>query len=182
MRLHAVHRIPLGAERFWAILHSAPYEAAVAEALGLRTYRELERREDEREIYRRIEMVAELPEPLRGILARVPGAAAGAAGLVRSTEEQWRSRSERRVRWKTTPAYLSGRVRLEGEVRVSPVDADHCDRILEGVVEVRVFGLGGLVERALAGAIESTYARSAEVARRFREPDADAQPEAGGAA
>lgn len=179
MRLHAVHRIPLGAERFWAVLHSAPYEAAVAEALGLRRYRELERREDAHETYRRLEMEAELPEPLRGLLARIPGGA-GAAGLARSVEEQWRSRRERRVRWRTTPAYLSGRVRLEGEVRVEPVDADHCDRILEGVVEVRAFGVGGLVERALVAAIESTYARSAEVARRFREPSSPGSAPGGG--
>jgi hypothetical protein len=168
VKLHCVHRIELGADRFWEVLHSAPYETAVAEATGLREYREVERREDEREVYRKIHVVAELPEALRKLLARAGALGGEGGGLASSTEEQWRSKSERCVRWRMTPAFLSGRLRVEGSVRIEPVDTEHCDRILEGDVECRLFGLGGLVERVIAANAESTYARAAEVATRFR--------------
>lgn len=174
MKLHCTHEIGMSAEDFWSILHAPDYEAAVAEAAGLREYREIERREDEDAIYRRIRVVPELSPQLRALLDRITREPGGAY-----VEEQWRSKHERSVRWKTTPPFLRDRVRVEGVVRVEPIDERRCRRVLDGEVRVRVFGLGTVAERAVVAQTVETYGRTARVAERFAPERAEA---AGGGA
>jgi hypothetical protein len=162
MRLHCAHVIPLGADAFWSVIHAPEYEALVAEALGLREYRELERRDEKAEIYRRIQVVPELPEALRTLLRR-------AAGLESASyvEEQWRSRERREVRFRLTPSFLPARSRIEGRVRVEPRDDASCTRILEGVVEIGVPLVGRLFERAVVANAVEGYGKSAAVVDRL---------------
>jgi hypothetical protein len=165
MRLRCEHRIPLEAEAFWSRIHSPGYEALAAEAIGLREYRELRREETADAIYRCIHVLPTLPESLL-LLARRLGGGDGPASYV---EEQWRSRHAREVRWKITPSFGASRVRIEGVVRVEPVDAASCRRILDGVVEVRFPGLGRLVERAVVATTIEAYRKSADAAARLHE-------------
>jgi hypothetical protein len=162
MRLHCAHEIGMGAEAFWSIIHAPEYEAAVAEAVGLREYREIERREEDDAVYRRIRVVPELSPQLRALLGRITRDPAGAY-----IEEQWRSKRECSVRWKTTPPFLPDRVRIEGVVRVEPIDEWRCLRVLEGEVRIRVLGLGALAERAVVSQTVETYGKTARVAERF---------------
>lgn len=155
----------LPAERFWEILHEPLYEARVAEAAGLEAYQEVERREEPEAVYRRLRVEADLPEPLHSLLRRIAGV--DSASYV---EEQWRSRSRMEVRWRMTPGVLADRIRVEGVVRVEPRGATHCTRILEGVVEVKVLGVGGLVERAAVSMVTDAYAKGAAIA-----PDVEAE-------
>jgi len=159
MRIHCEHEIPLSAEAFWEMLHAPRYEAAVAEAIGLRAYRELERREEPEAIYRRLQVEAELPDALGALLRRV-----GLDGPLGYLEEQWRSRARREVRWRMTPGAFAGRARIEGVVRVEPRGRDRCVRVLDGVVELRVFGVGGVLERAAVALVSDAYAKGAAVA------------------
>ena len=159
MKLFCEHAVALPAERFWEILHQPVYEARVAGAAGLQAYEELERREEPDATYRRLRVEADLPEPLRSLLRRIAGVDSAS-----SVEEQWRSRSRREVRWRMTPGVLADRIRVEGVVRVEPRGAKRCARILEGVVEVKVFGVGGLVERAAVSMVTDAYAKGAELA------------------
>jgi hypothetical protein len=162
MKLRCEHEIPLSADAFWELIHAPRYEAAVAEAAGLRAYRELERREEPDAVYRRLAVEADLPEALRTVLARL-----GQRGPLGYVEEQWRSRTRREVRWRMTPGAFADRARIEGVVRVAPRGPGRCVRTLEGVVELRVFGVGGVLERAAVSLVESAYAKGAEVAARL---------------
>jgi hypothetical protein len=159
MKLYCEHEIALPAEEFWAMLHAPDYEARVGQAIGLRAYEELERRDEPDAIYRRLRVEADLPDALRGLVRRVAGDAS--AGYV---EEQWRSRSRMEVRWRMQPNVLADRIRIEGVVRIEPRGARRCVRILDGVVEIGVFGLGGLLERAAIAMVIDAYAKGAEVA------------------
>jgi hypothetical protein len=159
VKLYCEHEIPLPAEEFWSILHAPRYEARVAEAVGLGSYRELERREEPDAIYRRMAVSAELPEPLRALVRRVVGDAS--AGYV---EEQWRSRSEREVRWRIVPNILADRARIEGVVRIEPRGPRRCVRILDGVVELNVLGVGRVLERAAVSMVIDSYAKGAAIA------------------
>lgn len=159
MRIHCEHEIALPADSFWELIHAPRYEAAVAEAVGLRAYRELERREEPEAIYRRLQVEADLPESLRGVLRRL-----GLQGPVGYVEEQWRSRSRREVRWRMTPGVLAERARIEGLVRVVPRGRGRCVRELEGVVELRVLGVGGVLERAAVSLVTDAYAKGAALA------------------
>lgn len=159
MKLHCAHEIPLSADAFWEIIHSPEYEARVAGAIGLRAYREIERREEPDAIYRRIEVEADLPDALGALIRRVGLDAP--AGYV---EEQWRSRTRRVVRWRMTPTVLADRARIEGVVKVEPRGARGCLRVLDGDVRVGVFAVGRLIERAAVAIVVEAYAKAAAVA------------------
>lgn len=163
MKLACAHEIPLSAEAFWDVIHSPRYEALVAETIGLHEYSELERRDERDAIYRRIRSRPELPEALAALFRRI--APRGAAPSY--VEEQWRAKEARVVRWRMEPSVLADRIRVEGVLRVEPIDDARCRRVLEGVVEVKLLGLGALVERAVVAATVDAYARSAALVARL---------------
>ena len=163
MKLQCEHRIELPAETFWELLHDPRYEALVAEAASLDAYRELERRDEPDADYPRIEARPRLPESLSALLRRIARNAASASYV----EEQWRSRTRMEVRWRMRPSVLTDRSRIEGVVRVEPRGAKRCARVLDGVVEIDLFGVGRLVERAVVAATIDAYAKGAAVASRM---------------
>lgn len=159
MRLFCEHRIPASAADFWEWIHDADYEARVARALGLTEYRELERREEDGTVYRRLRVAAALPSSLAPILSRVVRVDEAAY-----VEEQWRSPDAHLVRWRMTPEILAERVHVAGELRLVPAGAGHCRRILEGEIRARIFGVGPLLERAAIREVVGAYDVSARVA------------------
>lgn len=162
MKLYCAHEIPLSAGAFWEILHAPEYERAVAETIGLQEYRELDRREDADAIYRKIRVEADLPSAVHAILKRL-----GVGEKASYLEEQWRQRDSMQVRWKMTPAVLADRTAIDGVVRVEPKGRARCRRVLEGRIDFRVFGVGGVLERAAVSMVTDAYAKGAEVAGRF---------------
>jgi hypothetical protein len=165
MMLRCEHEIALSADDFWALIHAPHYEAAVARAAGLGAYRELERREDADAIYRRLRVEAELPPAMRALVEKLGfGVPSG------YTEEQWRSRARREVRWRMTPDLLGDRAHVEGVVRVEPHGAGRCLRVLDGVVQVKLFGVGALLERAAVKLVVDAYAKGAELAPSLAPP------------
>jgi hypothetical protein len=152
----------MSAEQFWSVIHSQSYEALAVEALELREYAELERREDEDTIYRKIRVMPTIPTALLSLVQRVRS-----DWTPEYFEEQWRSQRAMEVQWKVTPFMLAERARIEGEVRVEPIDGRSCDRILEGDVSVRFPGVGGLIERAIVSTTVKSYEKSAEVANQL---------------
>ncbi len=159
MKLHCAHRIPLSADAFWEVLHAPRYEALVAEAAALSEYAELERRDEKDAIYRRLHSRPEMPDAMRGLMRRIaPGSDAPSY-----IEEQWRSKSQMEVRFRMVSSVLADRTRIEGVVRIEPRGPTSCMRTLDGVVEVNLFGLGTLVERAIVAAVIDAYAKGAAV-------------------
>jgi hypothetical protein len=67
-----------------------------------------------------------------------------------------------------TPGAFAARARIEGVVRVAPRGRSRCERALDGVVELRVFGVGGLLERA---AVTEAYAKGTVVAAQLGPKD-----------
>lgn len=163
VRLYCKHVIDLDAEFFWAHIHAPVYEDLSAKEIGLAEYTEIERREDDGTIYRRIRVVPSIPEGLRSMLRLVPE-----GSPIGYIEEQWRSKSVREVRWKITPSVLAHRIDVEGAVRVEPIDAARCHRILDGRVRVRMPGAGPLIERAIVKNTIDAYAAHAKVAAQLR--------------
>ena len=102
---------------------------------------------------------ADLPECVAALLRRI-----GVEGPLGYVEEQWRSRTRRDGRWRMTHGSFASRARVEGVVRVEPRGRSRCARALDGVVELRVFGVGGLLERAAVSLVAEAYAKGALVA------------------
>lgn len=159
MKLYCEHRIARSAGDLWQVLHTPEFEMKLGRAIGLSEYRDLERSEDDRAIYRRIRVLPTIPAPLEGLLRRF-----GAGESVSYIEEQWRSKREKAVRWKMIPSVLADRVRIQGVIRIEPVDDRTCLRVLDGEVVVRFPGLARTIEQAIVkGAVEA-YGKSAVVA------------------
>jgi len=153
--------MPFAADHLWAILHTPEYEALVARALGLAEYREIERREEPDAVHRRIEARPRALSPaLQRTLRRIAGVSSASY-----VEEQWRSRTARSVRFRAVPSVLADRVRVEGTVRIEPLDEASCRRVLEGTVEVRIPVLGGMLERTVVSAAVEAYGRAAGLGR-----------------
>jgi hypothetical protein len=159
VKLVCAHRIACSADAFWSMLHEDPYESRWAEAIGLRAYRELERHESPSEIYRRIQVEVALPDALLALIRR-----AGASGPPSYVEEQWRSRSERVVRWRITPNTFADRARASGIVRVEPRGPASCERFLDGSIEVGVPIVGTLIERMAVAMVVDSYEKGAKLA------------------
>jgi hypothetical protein len=162
VKLVCAHRIACSADAFWSMLHEDPYESRWAEAIGLRAYRELERHESPSEIYRRIQVEVALPDALLSLIRR-----AGASGPPSYVEEQWRSRSERVVRWRITPNTFADRARASGIVRVEPRGPASCERFLDGSIEVGVPVVGMLIERMAVAMVVDSYEKGAKLAGRI---------------
>lgn len=57
---------------------------------------------------------------------------------------------------------LTEKIRIGGEVTIEPLGADRCTRVSKMWVEVKIFGVGGLVEKAAEKNMRDGWARSAD--------------------
>jgi len=159
MKLHCEHRISKSAEDLWQVLHTPEFEARLGKAIGLSEYVEIERSEDEKSIYRRIRVVPAVPPAFMFLLRHLQ-----AGDTIRYIEHQWRSKSAMEVRWEMQPSILADRAEIKGVIRIVPVDARTCVRILDGHVDVRLFGLRSMIEQAVVASTVDAYDKSAVAA------------------
>lgn len=65
------------------------------------------------------------------------------------------------------PNVLPDKIRIEGDFRIEAVDAQRCARTVEMIVEVRLLGIGRVVERGILDDLQRSYDRAAAYTRRF---------------
>ncbi len=70
-------------------------------------------------------------------------------------------------RSRIVPSSLADRIRIETVMRLEPRGAGACERIAEAEVEVRVLGLGGLVEKFIEKSLRDNYAKGAAFSNRW---------------
>ncbi len=57
---------------------------------------------------------------------------------------------------------LADKIRIGGEVTIEPLGADRCTRVSKMWVEVKIFGIGGMVEKAAEKNMRDGWSRSAD--------------------
>ncbi len=70
------------------------------------------------------------------------------------------------VHWRTEPAVLRDRILSSGTFTFQARPGGVA-RIVDGTIEVKIFGLGGLVERFIVADVEKSYARAAEFTQKW---------------
>lgn len=67
------------------------------------------------------------------------------------------------LEWRVVPEVMSDKVRCEGTMTVRDLAGGRSERLVRGEIEVKVFGIGGRVERTIAENIETSYAAATDV-------------------
>lgn len=157
-KLHFEHVIPLSAEAYWRINNQTDFEAFQAPRLRLKAYTEIERRETDRTLHRRIrvEPDIQLPGPVQALVKKHLG---DQAFYYEETREIPTNPDPKRMvyTWEIHPPVLADKLKIAGEFIVEPIDANSCRRTLSGEVKVKLMGLGGIVEKFAASEIKKTY-------------------------
>lgn len=68
--------------------------------------------------------------------------------------------------WKSVSSVMTDKVESSGVFRFEPA-GDGVKRVIEGDIKVKVFGVGGVIERFIVADIEKSYEQAADFTRRW---------------
>ncbi len=160
MKLQLTQAFPCTPAQMWEILHCDEFEQLLHERSGVtrETLRD-ETIDGVRYIEQSIITDKEIPGPMRR-----------AAGMdfityVQISEINFATNV---MKWRVIPPTLKDRINISGETRARAT-ATGCDRIIDGVVEIKVPLLGRKMERALVEGTLETYQFAGDAARQVFE-------------
>ncbi len=148
---HEIHCTP---ETFWTVFLDKEFnERLYKEGLEFPSFEILEQRETDKEVFRRAagKPKMNMPGPVMKLLG----------DGFRYTEDATLDKATKTWRWKMTPSTLADKVRQEGTLRVEPVGDKRCRRVVEIVMEAKIFGLGGLMESSAEKSLREGWDKSA---------------------
>ncbi len=94
--------------------------------------------------------------------ADLPGPVAKVVGDLSWTEEGTFDKKTGRYRFKITPASLPEKTHISGEIWCEPRGDKKCERIAKMNVEVKVFMVGGLIEKRIIDDTKKSYEAAAK--------------------
>jgi hypothetical protein len=98
----------------------------------------------------------------------LPAAAKSVIGDSLGYREQGKyDRKRRRYAVKATNSKLGDKFLLEGEMHTEPLGEQRCRRIFELKVTVKLFGVGGMIEKLVLSELQKSYAESATFIGRY---------------
>ncbi len=160
MKFHIVDELDVPAKHFWNLLFTPEMEAVIREGGNLEEYH-AEVTEEPTILHRRVRTVPRLDMP--AALKKVVGA--DTMGYIE--EQKVPKDGPMEFQWKSIPDKLADKSKTEGVFRVEPIGDNRCRRIIEGVVEVKIFGVGTLAEKYIIGEMEKTYHKVAKAQEKF---------------
>ncbi len=154
MNIHLEHEIALGEDAFWKAFFDRGFnEQLYRNHLQFPEFEVVEQTETETEIRRRVKVLPRLDMP--GAVQKVLGSS------FRYSEDAVFDRKEKILRTKTTPSMLADKTRNESTLKVVPLGDDKVRRVLDVILEVKLFGLGGALEATFEKAIRDGWNKSA---------------------
>lgn len=82
--------------------------------------------------------------------------------------EQWRDDAKHEVKWKVTPPVQQDKIKAEGFYKLVATP-DGCERLVSGEISVSIRFVGGTIEKAIGGELQSSYEKSAGFAAEWLE-------------
>ncbi|MFO0696763.1 MAG: DUF2505 domain-containing protein [Polyangiales bacterium] len=160
MKFHVEHVIPgIAPEDYEKLYFDEPFGIALCKEVRLlRTLEKLER--DEKRVVRHVTCEPEgrqIPAPVAKILG---------GARIAYTEELSYTWGSFHGTWRTVASLLTDKVSSHGTVDFVRVP-EGTKRVVDGEVEVRLFGVGGVVERFIVADVEKSYADAAEFTNRW---------------
>jgi hypothetical protein len=162
------HELDCDCARFWELFFDREFSAKMFEALGFPKWEIVEQRDEEHEIFRVVRATPKLEAP--GPVAKLLGPGFS------YTEEGRFDRTEKVFRFAIKPSVLEGKLRNEGTVRceeLRPGPDGKCRRIVDVVVEAKVFGVGGMLESTTEKSFRKGWGEGADFINRWLDDQRD---------
>lgn len=153
-RFTMTHEFDCTPDVFWKDLNfNKEMNEAMYKHLGFPEYQLLEQRETDGEIFRRTVATPKMdvPGPLQKLLG----------SNFKYTEETRYDKKTGRATFKGIPSTLADKMITEGVIRLEPIGANRCRRVIDVTVEAKIFGVGGLMESTAEKNIRQSYDTSA---------------------
>ena len=168
MNIRIEHEVPMSANELWQTLYTPEFDAFLVREYELKSHTELEKQVSDNMIHRRVRIVTGTDQSYISS-ATVQRLLGGRDIIYEEIQYKYLDRYE--MRWETEwiePSSLKDKVRISGVLRLAPIDDNLCLRIMEGTVNVRVFGLGGLLERIMAQHTQTTGDMFSQVVAKWK--------------
>lgn len=91
--------------------------------------------------------VGELPRPILKVLGN----------SIRYEEVGRLDRKANSYKLQVVPGKFADKISVQGEQRTEALGADRCKRIFEADISVKIFGVGGMIEKQLASDLRKSY-------------------------
>ncbi len=163
-RIRTEHDFDCTEETFWKLFLDDDYNHALfRDYLKFPRWEIVQHEESNKEMRRTVEVepyVGELPTPIKKVL----GESIGYREIGRLDKEA------HRYTFRVAPSRLADKLRVEGEQLTESLDGGkRCRRIFIADFEVKVFGVGAMIEKRLATDMQRSYDLSAKFTRRYLE-------------
>lgn len=160
LELTLTHEIDCSPERFWELfLDPAFTREMIVDGLGFASceIEDIQERGNKRYRDMRVVPKIDVPAPVAKLLG--PRLYYTEHGVFDEDTQVWDHHMELSV--------LSDRIRLGGKVRVEPLGEDRCRRTADLWTEAKIFGIGGVVERAAEKNMRDGWSKGAQWMNRW---------------
>jgi hypothetical protein len=148
------HPIDCDCDAFWKAFVDESFNQAMFKALEFPEWTVLELKETDTEVHRRIRAVPKMDVP--AAVRKLIGSSFGYEETLRFDKVAGVAKLVLR------PNVLPDKMRCEGTVRCEPRSEGKCMRVVDIVVEAKIFGIGGLAEGAFEKTIRGAWQQSAD--------------------
>ena len=155
MRVTISHEFDTDPDTFWdKIFFDREYnEALFKRGLEFPEYEILESRDEGSRVVRRVRVVPKQEAP-----AAVQKLVGGRFSYV---EEGTFDKATKRYAFRVVPSSMPDKVRTDGELRVESVGPKKLRRVVDMTIDVKIFGVGGIVEGFVSRSMQDSYAQAA---------------------
>ena len=136
------HEMDMSEEKFWELFFNNDLQKDIfLKLLGFPKWEVVDFKDGEKEIIRVTKAQPKMEVP--GAVAKLIGDGFG------YTENGAFDKSAKVYKYKITPSSMAEKIKNEGSVKVEakPGTSDKCVRVVDIVMECKIFGIGGMVEK-----------------------------------
>lgn len=161
MKLTIAHEFHTDVDTFWSKLFFDPVynRALYIDALKFPEYNLLEEKDQGSTVLRRVRVTPKNEAP--AVVQKVVG------GNFSYVEEGTFDKATKRYRFKAIPDKMADKFVSSGELRAEPLGDKRCRRVAEMNIEVKIFGVGGMVESFIAKSMNESYEQVAAFSNRW---------------
>ena len=161
MKATYAHEFHCDADTFWNKIFLDPEynKALYLQGLGFPEYEVLEERDTGNTVVRRVRVVPKQDAP--AAIQKLVG------GKLAYVEEGTFDKTAKRYRFKVVSGAMADKVRTDGELRIEPVGDKRVRRVFDMNVEVKIFGVGGMVESFVGKSLQENYDAAAKFTNKW---------------